>query len=169
MLFIDLNSNKIIKEFKYSTKETSIILDLEAPMITIKNIFDITFSGIIAADPLAVNYIIDLGGEGAATEDEINAFLTIINIGCAEFFRHLTLDKPRDRERRLDVPQSLKGIKTNMSLLKKAVNNQTINNVFNLTIKYKDLFFTLCDEKEEVKKEDFVHSLDELEVSNNVA
>ena len=54
----------------------------------------------------------------------------------------------RKREHRFDVPEKLQSAKINRSALKKAINQQTINDVFNLIIRYKDLVYILCDEKE---------------------
>ena len=169
MLFINLKDNKIIKEFKYTTREISAKINFEGAVSETKKAFESALSQIISQDPLVVHYIINIDGEGLATEDEANNFLSIVNVGCIVFFNLLTQTDKREREYRLDVPQSLKNIKVSMSLLKRAVNNKTINDVFNFTIKYKDLFFVLCDENKEVEKGEFIHSVDELEDSNNDA
>lgn len=167
MLFIDLEKNKVIKEFKFTTKEIATRIDFEAAVSESKKVFGTAFSSIISQDALAVNYILNIEDEGTATDEEANNFLCIVNVACVEFFRLITLDIPREREYRLDVPKNLKCVKTSMSLLKKAINHKTVNNIFNLTIKYKDLFFVLCDEKD-IEEQEFIHSTDELEVEDNV-
>ena len=151
MLFINLKDNKIIKEFKYTTKEISTKINFEAAISEVKKAFESALSQVISQDPLATHYIIDIEGEGNATDEEIINFLSIVNVGCAVFFSLFTQSDRRDREWRLDVPSNLMGVKTSRSLMKKAVNYKTVNDVFNFTIKYKDLFFTLCDEKEDSK------------------
>ena len=164
MLFVNLTNLKIIKEYKYSTKETGIQIEFAWPISKIKDAFSQAFSPLIKHDALAVHYIINIeSDDNPASEDEIRDFLSVVNVGCVEFFRILSSKNRRNREYRLDVPTSLKGVKTSMSLLKEAVNNETINDVFNLTIKYKDLYFVLCDEKDFEDKKEFVHDLDELE------
>jgi len=151
MLFINLVDNKIIKDFKYTTKEISATINFNSAVSEAKKAFETALSQIISQDPLAVHYIVDIEGEGNATDEEIVNFLSIVNVGCAVFFGLLTQSDRREREWRLDVPSNLMGIKTSRSLMKKAVNYKTVNDVFNFTIKYKDLFFTLCDEKEDSK------------------
>ncbi len=166
MLFINLKDNKVIKEFKYTTKEISTRIDFEAAVSEAKKSFESALSQIISQDPLATHYIIDIEGDGIATEEEANNFLSIVNVGCVVFFNLFVQSDRRDREWRLDVPEQLKCAKTSLSLMKRAVNYKTVNDVFNFTIKYKDLFFILCDEKE-VEKGEFIHSVDELEDSND--
>lgn len=153
MLFINLEDIKIIKDFKYTTKEISTRINFDAAVSEAKKAFESALSQIISQDPLAVHYVVNIEGEGVATDEEINNFLSIVNVGCAVFFSLFVTSERRDREWRLDVPAQLKVAKTSFSLMKKAVNYKTVNNIFNLTIKYKDLFFVLCDEKEDTSND----------------
>ena len=101
-------------------------------------------------------------GEASATEEQARDFLSIVNVATACFFAQFVEKEGRKRERRLDVPDNLKALKVNMTLLKRAINHQTKADLFNLMIHYKDLTFVMCDEKE-LPTKDFKHTVDELE------
>ena len=79
------------------------------------------------------------------------------------------MNEGRARERRLDVPLTLKkGTRINLSLLKKAINNKTYADKFHLTISWDNLIFDLIDQSYEGDNDnaiigEFVHSVDELE------
>ena len=85
-----------------------------------------------------------------------------MNVATACFFAQFVEKEGRKRERRLDVPDNLKALKVNMTLLKRAINHQTKADLFNLMIHYKDLTFVMCDEKD-IPTKDFKHTVDELE------
>jgi len=148
MFFIDLNQLKIIKEFHFNTVSREIVFDLEQSVIKQANELVEVFQSMIEKSPIAVNYEIIIKGEGTANEDEIYCFLSAVNAITTIFFANMILDGGRQREHRFDVPEKLLASKVSRSTLKRAVNQQTINDVFNLTIKYKDLIYILCDEKE---------------------
>ena len=48
------------------------------------------------------------------------------------------------------------------SLLKKAINQKTKINKFNIIIQYKDLTYSLCD-GDKIEEKEFVHDVTELE------
>lgn len=171
MLFADFKNYKIVKDFKFTTKgyliNPKILID--AAVLEIKNFMDKVFTENIKEDPLAVNYVINLqdlmDDANEANEEESGFFLGFVNIACAEFFRMMIKNVERKTEYRLDVPENLKGLHMSYSLMKKACNHELVNDVFNLTITYKNLTFSLCDQDakrfEDIKE--FKHTVDELE------
>lgn len=64
------------------------------------------------------------------------SFESAVKVILAAFFEELVGQSRagRPRERRLDVPESLKGVSCNMSLLKRAVNYKTIVDKFQVQI-----------------------------------
>lgn len=79
------------------------------------------------------------------TTIELATFESIINVALMEFTTHNTLyDRGRKREYRLGIPDKLKGMHINHSLLKEMINHQTKVNCFNLIISYNDVVFDLC-------------------------
>ena len=85
-------------------------------------------------EPCAIECNYEIIIQRDVEEDAEEFFLTAVNVISAIFFDVITTSKGRKRERRLDVPEQLKVLKTNMSLLKRAINAQTQCDVFNLTI-----------------------------------
>lgn len=176
MLFIDLEKLHIIKDFhpqeiKY-VLDKDIVADEDIKMSELKQYIE----SIIKVDDakLLKNYAtsIDItiahqGSDDVATEDEAAHFLSVVNTITAIFFNNVLLggspSARRKRDYRLDVPDKLKNVKCPRGMLKNAVNNETTMNIFNLTIHYKDLSFVLADEKDLIKQEDFVHSIDEVD------
>ena len=72
-----------------------------------------------------------------------DAFESAVKLITAAFFGVIVGDKGRKRERRLDVPENLKTLNCNMSLLKCAINYQTVVDKFQLEIFCGDLRFIL--------------------------
>ena len=71
-------------------------------------------------------------------------FEAVVNLIVAAFFALIKVNKGRPRERRLDVPENLKtSINCNMSLLKNAINYQTLVDKLQMTISCGDLRFVL--------------------------
>jgi hypothetical protein len=85
--------------------------------------------------------------------DEEN-FETVVNVVVAAFFRKMTTNGSRTRERRLDVPENIKVLKTNMSLLKRAINAKTLVDCFNITICWSTPFGELIYELVPQSKEE---------------
>ena len=167
MLFADFKNFKIVKEFNYTTESYCTGINTEAAVFELKKLCDDIFSRMIKHNALAVSYELELDSDSSvANEDDCNFFLGFVNVACGEFFRMMSKQERRSSDYRLDAPEKLKCLKTSFSLIKRASNYQTINDVFNLTIKYKDLIFMLCDEKTIADEKDFIHSADELEVHN---
>lgn len=149
MLFIDLNKMKIVKDYQYKIVSREIDFDFEDQPLKKKTetIIDLC-EEMIQPSPLSISYEIHLAGEGVTTESEADDFLSVVNMISMVFFANMITDEGRKREHRLDVPQKLLAVKTSRLTLKKAINQKTVNDVFNLTIYYKDLIYKLCDEKE---------------------
>lgn len=161
MLFVNFEHLKIIKDFHYTTIERELNLE----NLTILEMRDKTkefFKEFIKVDPLAVSYVINIKTNELTPE----FFLSIVNIINSIFFNKMITEEGWKREYRLDVPEKLKGLHANMSLIKKACNVKTVNNVFNLTIKCGDFIYYLCDEKNFKDNPEFVHDVEELETKD---
>lgn len=82
-----------------------------------------------------------------ATEDELSleTFESAVKLILAAAFEIMTVQpkKGRPRERRLDVPENLKTLNCNMSLLKNAINYATVVDKFQIEIYGGDLRFIL--------------------------
>lgn len=135
MYFVNLDTLKIEKHYNFKTKE----LDLElSPQDTIfdmkekaRNVLDHFFEE-TAIDTF---FRVDIQcGPINDPEDAEAFFTTVVNVFSAVFFDCMCIPKGRMRERRLDVPENLKTIATNMSLLKRAINMQTYYKSFHLQI-----------------------------------
>ena len=108
-------------------------------------------------------YRIDFEDSREETDEDESIFQSIVNVTLAVFFELMCYsNQGRPRERRLDVPDKLKCIKCSMSLIKRAINHKTVRDSFNLCICYKGYEYYLCDERERIEKEEFVHNTDEL-------
>ena len=71
------------------------------------------------------------------------AFESAVKLILTAVFEVMHCPKGRKRERRLDVPVKLKTLNCNMSLLKNAINYQTLVDKFQIEITYKDLRYIL--------------------------
>ena len=153
MLFIDLEKLKIIKDFHYETIARELQFDINAPLMAQSDSVVDFFVEAIKPCGISVLYDITIASDDTlATEEEAHSFISVVNFLVGIFFANMIKENGRKREHRFDVPEKLIPAKVNRSTMKKAVNQQTINDVFNLIIRYKDLTYTLCDEKE-VKEE----------------
>ena len=132
MRFVDLNTLKITKGYNFKTKATEIDLTQAETIFDIKEKARQALSYFFEPCAIECNYEIIIQRD--VEEDAEEFFLTAVNVISAIFFDVITTSKGRKRERRLDVPEQLKVLKTNMSLLKRAINAQTQCDVFNLTI-----------------------------------
>ena len=134
MRFIDLNKLKIVKSYQFKTKETEIDLTNAATIFEMKEKIRQNFNYFIEPSAIENHYIANIKCNESIDEDIEAVFLTVVNVVSAIFFDMMCTTKGRPRERRLDVPENLKALKTNMSLLKRAINSQTHVDMFNLTI-----------------------------------
>lgn len=166
MLFVDLVNFKIKKEFQFQNTAILVSLPEKFTLQEVKNAVDAQLPKLFELKPaIGCNYEIFIqtpDGEQNATEEQARDFLSVVNVATACFFAQFVEKEGRQRERRLDVPDNLKALKVNMTLLKRAINHQTKASLFNLMIHYKDLTFVMCDEKE-LPAKDFKHTVDELE------
>ena len=166
MLFVDLVNFKIKKEFQFQNIGILVSLSENFTLQDVKNAVDAQLPKFFELKPaIGCNYEIFIktaDGETSATEEQARDFLSIVNVATACFFAQFVEKEDRKRERRLDVPDNLKALKVNMTLLKRAINHQTKADLFNLMIHSKDLTFVMCDEKD-IPTKDFKHTVDELE------
>ena len=154
MLFVDLDKIKIVKEYHFETAATTIDFDIDASLMAQSEGLVDTFQKLIHPCRQPILYEVYIRSEGQATDEEIDSFLSAVNVITMVFFANMTKDGGRKREHRLDVPPRLMPVKVGRLTLKKAINQQTVNDVFNLTIHYKDLIYCLCDEKDMKGEED---------------
>ena len=90
------------------------------------------------------NFVFDIMPEELSEE----VFETVINILVAEFFKGIRINQGRQRERRLDVPDELKqNVYCNMSLLKNAINYNTLIDKFQLEIVNRELVYIMVGNK----------------------
>lgn len=169
MLYIDLENLKIVKDYHAENFNyilpSDLIDDTNMSLIETKQIVHNVLQDVqYTKGRLGAHYEIEIETmkNGAATEEEAEQFLTLVNIITLEFFHNfVNTSNGRKRERRLDVPEKLKTVKCSMGLLKNAINYETMRNKFNLIIKYKDLIYILIDEKDDVIKNAFIHDAEE--------
>lgn len=138
MKFVDLEKLKLIDDYSFITKE----LDLE--LTNADTIFDIkskTRSVVeYLFDKTAIETLVKINlvmPEPIANLDDADAFFTTaVNVITSVVLDSMCIQphKGRTRERRLDVPENLKVINVNMSLLKKCINMQTYCDRFNLVV-----------------------------------
>ena len=81
--------------------------------------------------------------ELAAENIDEEAFESAVKLILAAFFEINKIEKGRPRERRLDVPENLKTLNCNMSLLKNAINYQATVDKFQIEIYCGDLRYIL--------------------------
>jgi hypothetical protein len=81
----------------------------------------------------------------ADEELSVESFESAVKLILAAAFEMILVDtrKGRPRERRLDVPENLKTLNCNMSLLKNAINYQTLVDKFQIEIYSGDLRYIL--------------------------
>lgn len=167
MYFINLEDLSIKKEFHFETYTYDIPDVLDKGISSIKTIVDDCIKELIDLskqnknNPVSLEIIVD--GQGEATEEDAEKFVTIVNICTTELLNLLCLEHGRKRDYRLDVPEKLKVVKVSLSSLKKVINSDTYLNQFNFTIKYKDLIYVMVDSKDLDFEKDFKHEVLELE------
>lgn len=168
MYFLDLEDLKVVKSFKFENVGIASDIDILNSNITeLKNHFNIQTDALFASINNAIEtcfyyYIGEQYSMLCATDEETEAFLGVVNTILVSFFDYIILDEGRKREHRLGVPEKLSQIKMSYSLLKKAINQKTKINKFNIIIKYKDLTYSLCD-GDKIEEKEFVHDVEELE------
>lgn len=92
------------------------------------------------------NFAFDLMAEQLSEE----VFETVVNVLVAAFFQGMRIDKGRPRERRLDVPDNLKGcVHCSLGLLKNAINYRTLVDRFQLEIVGRGLVYILVGDYDE--------------------
>lgn len=145
MLFIDLNKLKIIKKFNFLNYECRIKLNKEDSMLKNKAIVKEACTKLCEEkSAIAACYRIELDVNDV-TEEE---FIGLVNLTTAVFFECFVKTGGRPRERRLDIPEKLTCAHISAGLLKRAVNTQTITDIFNLVIDCGDFHYIMLDTKE---------------------
>lgn len=149
MFFIDLNKLKIIEDDDYSVVSKKIEINSDDSTIIIASKAREVCNKLLDKNKKSNNkstvFNITIDIDKIEKED----FITIVNVFNAVFFEKIVIHKGRERERRLDIPENLSFIHTSAGLLKKAINNQTKINKFNLIIKCNDLYYYMIDKKGE--------------------
>lgn len=145
MLFIDLNKLKVIKKFNFLNYECRIKLNKEDSMLKNKAIIKESCTKLCEEKhAIAACYRIELDVNDI-TEEE---FIGLVNLTTAVFFECFVKTGGRPRERRLDIPEKLTCAHISAGLLKRAVNTQTVTDVFNLVIDCGDFHYIMLDTKE---------------------
>ena len=145
MLFIDLHKLKIIKKFNFLNYECHIKLNKEDSMLKNKAIVKEACTKLCEEKPaIAACYRIELDVNDV-TEEE---FIGLVNLTTAVFFECFVKTGGRPRERRLDIPEKLTCAHISAGLLKRAVNTQTVTDIFNLVIDCGDFHYIMLDTKE---------------------
>jgi hypothetical protein len=135
MYFVNLDKLKIEKHYNFKTKEFDLILSPEDTIFDMKEKARNVLDNVFEETSIETFFKIDIQcGPINDPEDAESFFTTAVNVFSAVFFDCMCIPKGRNRERRLDVPDNLKVISTNMSLLKRAINMQTYYNAFHLQI-----------------------------------
>ena len=145
MLFIDLNKLKIIKKFNFLNYECRIKLNKEDSMLKNKAIIKESCTKLCEEkSAIAACYRIELDVNDI-TEEE---FIGLVNLTTAVFFECFVKTGGRPRERRVDIPEKLTCAHISAGLLKRAVNTQTVADIFNLVIDCGDFHYIMLDTKE---------------------
>lgn len=143
MKFVNLNKLKIDKNYQYQTYSYNVHLNPQDSIFELKTKIReiITTESFFIESSLPINYefIIHTSGSIELTDQADSFFITTVNIISAIFFECFCINKGRPRERRLDVPDTLKLLAGNMSLIKRAINSQTKNDLFNITVAWDNL------------------------------
>ena len=92
------------------------------------------------------NFAFDLISEELPEE----VFETVVNVLVAAFFQGMRIDEGRPRERRLDVPDNLKGcVHCSLGVRKSAINYRTLVDRFQLEIISRGLMYILVGNYDE--------------------
>lgn len=137
MYFVNLHTLKIEKHFNYKTKDIDLHLLPTDTIFNIKEKSRNVLDNLFDETEIETFFHIDLKCGPINDPEEADAFFTTaVNVFSAVFFDCMCVPKGRSRERRLDVPENLKQLATNMSLVKRAINMQTYYNSFHLQIEW---------------------------------
>ena len=155
MLFVNLDK-MIIEDIDVAmtqTVETNITINADESVMynqmVIQNACDLLFEQ--QTDDKPTVYKINLKNDEKITDED---FIGLVNLINAVFFnKFIILSKGRARERRLDIPDSLRSVHVSGGLLKRAINYATKCDIFNLVITYgnyihEEYYYILADVKE---------------------
>lgn len=143
MYFLDLKDLKISKAYNFHTEELYIDVDANDNLIQMsqkikqsipnfeKEVELETFIDVLLT-------ISNCGGDTALIDDVFTCATNVILSTLKE--KLIKPNEGRARERRLDVPENLKVVNADMSLVKKLINHATWLNRFNVNI-------TLCGDE----------------------
>lgn len=142
----DLKTKSITDRSEIITKGTSITITENMSINEITLISKEAVKSILEdLNPNEIyNFVFDIMPEEVSEE----VFETVVNILVAEFFKGIRINQGRQRERRLDVPDELKqNVYCNMSLLKNAINYNTLIDKFQLEIVNQELVYIMVGNK----------------------
>lgn len=151
MYFCDLNKLKLIRTYNYLTFNCFIPLEsIDISINTFKQIakdaLELTLNNAAksAIEP-CINITLAVPDDRPAEEDEIDAFLSLVNIILLTFAELNMTGQGRKREHRLGLANTkLQEMHISQNLLKEMVNDQTRLDVFNIVIHYRNLIYDLC-------------------------
>ena len=140
MKFVDLEKLKIVREHNFATKEIGLVLNHADTIFDIKEKVRCLLEDFFVQTKIEVYFHVYLTTDETIKDlDDADAFFTtFVNIFTAVFLDEMCI-KPhigRARERRLDVPDTLKVATVNMSLLKRNINMKTYCDRFNIGIEW---------------------------------
>lgn len=151
--FLDLNSLKVViaTDEEIITKGVVVNISENMSISTLGTIMRDAVKNLVADvnDDKVYNFAISVQKEDYSELNE-EVFESAVSCALAYFFDALVGKLGRPRERRLDVPEHLKrNINCNMSLLKRAINYQTLVNNFQLEIVGRGFMYNLVGDPNE--------------------
>ena len=151
--FLDLNSLKVViaTDEEIITKGVVVNISENMSISTLGTIMRDAVKNLVADvnDDKVYNFAISVQKEDYSELNE-EVFESAVSCALASFFDALVGKLGRPRARRLDVPEHLKrNINCNMSLLKRAINYQTVVNNFQLEIVGRGFMYNLVGDPNE--------------------
>lgn len=141
----DLKIKQIETDEEIITKGSNVTLKGNSSLVELASTLEVAVKNLV--NDLNPDKIYNFAFDVLTTQNEELSeedFETVVNLVVSAFFRHLKVNLGRQRERRLDVPENLKtGVNCNLSLIKNAINYQTLVDRFQLTVHNRALQYVL--------------------------
>lgn len=165
MKFVDLEKLKLVNDYNFITKEFDLELTNADTIFDIKSKTRSAVEYLFDQTALETHIKVNLSlSEPIADLDDADAyFTTAVNVITSVILDSICIQphKGRTRERRLDVPENLKVINANMSLLKKCINMQTYLNRFNISVDWTnnniDYHYTMITQRGDEEQYDSIN------------
>ena len=147
----DLKIKQIETDEEIITKGSNVTLKGNSSLVELASTLEVAVKNLVNdLNPDKIyNFAFDIlttQGEELSEEE----FETVVNLVVSAFFRHLKVNLGRQRERRLDVPEYIRTqVNCNLSLVKNAINYQTLVDRFQLTIYSRALQYILVGDYDE--------------------